>query len=212
MFCFHFLPILLYYSPFCSSQARQESVPEYWIYLDYKDCVVESSMASPVASPMKQMTCPVISYIPSSVTSIASPTTSRISPISSAADTPRSRLRAPSCRVLGPIDAAAHLHLLGESLSLIGHRLQGTMVSRIKHKNCIYFFSCFGKTLNHNWLIFPLVFVTFYNAFSIFYSIGVVCVCCRNENVEILHFRRRPLIDLYEPNEYIMIYDKWSFL
>lgn len=32
-----------------------------------------------------------------------------------------------------PIDAAAHLQLLGESLSLIGHRLQETEVSRHVH-------------------------------------------------------------------------------
>lgn len=32
-----------------------------------------------------------------------------------------------------PIDAAAHLQLLGESLSLIGHRLQETEVSLHTH-------------------------------------------------------------------------------
>ena len=32
---------------------------------------------------------------------------------------------------LRPIEAAAHLQLLGESLSLIGHRLQGTKVGHI---------------------------------------------------------------------------------
>lgn len=36
-----------------------------------------------------------------------------------------------------PIDAAAHLQLLGESLSLIGHRLQETEV-RVHRHACTY--------------------------------------------------------------------------
>lgn len=38
-----------------------------------------------------------------------------------------------------PIDAAAHLQLLGESLSLIGHRLQETEVSRCARIEIPYF-------------------------------------------------------------------------
>lgn len=39
-----------------------------------------------------------------------------------------------------PIDAAAHLQLLGESLSLIGHRLQETEVRFNRHActYCVY--------------------------------------------------------------------------
>ncbi|XP_022622572.1 HMG domain-containing protein 4-like isoform X5 [Seriola dumerili] len=48
------------------------------------------------------------------------------SPTGSALDTLRSTSDSPSCSDRGPVSAAAHLHLLGESLSLIGHHLQET--------------------------------------------------------------------------------------
>ncbi|XP_067115412.1 HMG domain-containing protein 4-like isoform X2 [Osmerus mordax] len=71
-----------------SSEAREESIPMYWVYVDDK-------LGQSEASAVGHMTA-------------------EVSPSSKDPD-------------LRPIEAAAHLQLLGESLSLIGHRLQGTM-------------------------------------------------------------------------------------
>ncbi|XP_071329404.1 uncharacterized protein [Trachinotus anak] len=55
-----------------------------------------------------------------------SPSGSMCSAAGSAWDTIRSSSESPGCSDSDPVSAAAHLHLLGESLSLIGHHLQET--------------------------------------------------------------------------------------
>ncbi|XP_029907202.1 HMG box-containing protein 4 [Myripristis murdjan] len=130
-------------------QVNHSPIVEYWVHLndqqDTADCPLTDlipSAASPVtcrphpfistpnsvtdiASTVSFISSPVISTS-SSMADMASPTSSVCSPPSSASDTPRSTSRGPSCSDLDPINAAAHLHLLGESLSLIGQQLQET--------------------------------------------------------------------------------------
>ncbi|XP_041790069.1 uncharacterized protein LOC121604575 isoform X2 [Chelmon rostratus] len=83
-------------------QASPSSMLEYLVYLDN-----QHNMAD----------CPI-------TTAITPPAT----PVSHRPyrDTLRSTSRGPGCSKPDPVSAAAHLHLLGESLSLIGHHLQET--------------------------------------------------------------------------------------
>ncbi|KAM7419077.1 hypothetical protein PAMA_016272 [Pampus argenteus] len=119
-------------------EASPSSVLEYWVHQDDQnnmaDCLVSTQLTHRL--------CPFIS-VPCSVTAIAttmsstlspmvsspttdSPISSMCDPIGSAWDTLRSTSRSPGCSDGDPVSAAAHLHLLGESLSLIGHHLQET--------------------------------------------------------------------------------------
>ncbi|KAK9540066.1 hypothetical protein VZT92_002537 [Zoarces viviparus] len=123
-------------------QASPSSMLEYWLYSDNQDnmadCPGDAIIITPPATPVTHRPCPFMP-VPSSVTAAASaessvvesvasgpvtdtcaPISSVCSPTSSAWDT----LRSTSDR--DPVSAAAHLHLLGESLSLIGHHLQET--------------------------------------------------------------------------------------
>ncbi|XP_073324391.1 uncharacterized protein [Pagrus major] len=126
-------------------QKSQSSTLEYWVYLDNQhnmaDCPVTRIIAPPATS-VTHRTRPFIP-VPGSVTSFkmssagnsmvsspmkdtCSPVSSMCSPPGSAWDTLRSTSRNPGCSDRDPVSAAAHLHLLGESLFLIGHHLQET--------------------------------------------------------------------------------------
>ncbi|XP_051239837.1 uncharacterized protein LOC127354160 isoform X2 [Dicentrarchus labrax] len=121
------------------------SMLEHWVYLDNQHNTADGPVTTtitPPATPVTHRPCPFIP-VPSSVTASAmrdvvdpmiyspmthtcSPISSMCSPSDSAWDTLRSTYRSPGCCDLDPVSAAAHLHLLGESLSLIGHHLQET--------------------------------------------------------------------------------------
>lgn len=120
---------------------------EYSVYLDEQHNMADCSLTSPV-TPVTHRPC-LFTPVPGSVTTIAStascvvtpmgpnPMTDTCSPISFMCsptaptwDTLRSTSRSPGCSDGDPVSAAAHLHLLGESLSLIGHHLQETNVNR----------------------------------------------------------------------------------
>ncbi|XP_041790068.1 uncharacterized protein LOC121604575 isoform X1 [Chelmon rostratus] len=126
-------------------QASPSSMLEYLVYLDNQhnmaDCPITTAITPP-ATPVSHRPCPFIpvpsSVIPSTLSSVvhpmvSSPMTDTCTPISSLCcvtasdrDTLRSTSRGPGCSKPDPVSAAAHLHLLGESLSLIGHHLQET--------------------------------------------------------------------------------------
>lgn len=133
----------------CFSQANPSSVLEYSFYLDDQHGTVMGPV-SPPDTTMIQRPCPFIP-LPSPVTTIAtaidlnpavsspmtdscSPICSMCNPTASDRDTLRSTSTSPGCSDRDPVCAAAHLHLLGESLSLIGHHLQQTDVS--EHIEC----------------------------------------------------------------------------
>ncbi|XP_032393311.1 uncharacterized protein hmgxb4b isoform X6 [Etheostoma spectabile] len=136
--------------PVCVSQDRWEereveeaspsSMLEYWVYPENQhsmaDCPITKTITSP-ATPVTHRPCPFIpvsssvAAVDSTVCSVvipmmSSPISSMCSPISSALDTLSSTSTSPGCADQDPVSAAAHLHLLGESLSLIGHHLQET--------------------------------------------------------------------------------------
>ncbi|XP_042341749.1 uncharacterized protein LOC121942570 [Plectropomus leopardus] len=128
-------------------QTSPSSMSEYWVYLDNQhnmaDCP-ETRTITPPVTPVTQKSCPFIPVptsataiasavssvvnpmMPSPMTDTSSPISSMCSPTSSAWDALRSTSRSPGCCGQDPVSAAAHLHLLGESLSLIGHHLQET--------------------------------------------------------------------------------------
>ncbi|XP_044044906.1 uncharacterized protein LOC122872886 [Siniperca chuatsi] len=128
-------------------QASPSSMLEYWVYLDNQNNMADRPVArtiTPPATPLTNRPCPFIPA-PSSLTAIASavstvvnpmafipmtdtcsPVSSMCSPTGSAWDTLRSTSRSSGCSDRVPVSAAAHLHLLGESLSLIGQHLQET--------------------------------------------------------------------------------------
>ncbi|XP_037619990.1 uncharacterized protein LOC119484887 [Sebastes umbrosus] len=130
--------------------ASPSSILEYWVH-SMADCPVTRTIITPPATPVTHRPHPFIP-VPSSVTAMAStvssvvnpmvsspmtdicnPISSMCNPTSSAWDTLRSTSRIPACSGRDPVSAAAHLHLLGESLSLIGHHLQETDVKNGEH-------------------------------------------------------------------------------
>ncbi|XP_032393277.1 uncharacterized protein hmgxb4b isoform X2 [Etheostoma spectabile] len=123
-----------------TDQASPSSMLEYWVYPENQhsmaDCPITKTITSP-ATPVTHRPCPFIpvsssvAAVDSTVCSVvipmmSSPISSMCSPISSALDTLSSTSTSPGCADQDPVSAAAHLHLLGESLSLIGHHLQET--------------------------------------------------------------------------------------
>ncbi|XP_040891080.1 uncharacterized protein LOC121180029 isoform X2 [Toxotes jaculatrix] len=128
-------------------QASPTSVIEYSVYLHDQHKIADCTRTRPVTPPVSPVThrpCPFIP-VPNSVTTIgttvspfvnpviSSTMTDTCSPFSSmssttglAWDTLRSTSKSPGCSDRDPVSAAAHLHLLGESLSLIGRHLQET--------------------------------------------------------------------------------------
>ncbi|XP_059188429.1 HMG box-containing protein 4-like isoform X2 [Centropristis striata] len=124
-------------------QTSPSSMLEHWVYADNHH---NMTTITPLTTQGPNRPCPFIP-VPdavtvssvvnpmacSPVTDTCSPISSMCSPISSAWDALRSTSRSPGCSEGDPVTAAAHLHLLGESLSLIGHHLQGTnkMVSML---------------------------------------------------------------------------------
>lgn len=123
---------------FCFSQTSPSSKLEYWVYLDNKHNMVNCPITriTPPVSPVPNRPCPCLpisSPVTASVESslgnpMASPTTDTYSPSSSTCG-PTGSAWSPGGFEQDPVSAAAHLHLLGESLSLIGHHLQRTDVS-----------------------------------------------------------------------------------
>nr|XP_046267441.1 uncharacterized protein LOC124071044 isoform X2 [Scatophagus argus] len=126
-------------------QANSSSMLKYWVYVDNQhsvtDCPVSRAITPPAtpgthgACPFIPVPHPVTASIMSSavnpmmyspVTDTCSPISSKCSPPGSAWDTLRSSSRSIGCSDWGPVSTAAHLHLLGESLSLIGQHLQET--------------------------------------------------------------------------------------
>lgn len=114
-------------------EASPSSMSEYWVHQHDQHSVADCLVSTQVTL----RPCPFIPA-PSSETAIATtmsstlspvtdvPVSSMCSPVGSAGDTLRSTSRNPGCSDRDPVSAAAHLHLLGESLSLIGHHLQET--------------------------------------------------------------------------------------
>ncbi|XP_060950388.1 HMG box-containing protein 4-like isoform X2 [Limanda limanda] len=117
-------------------EASPSSLIEYSIHL--RD---QHPTATPPVTPPAQRPCPFtppLSSVAAAVnpaedpavsgpmTGTCSPICSMCSPTASDWDSLRSTSRIPSCSDGDPVSAAAHLHLLGESLSLIGHHLQET--------------------------------------------------------------------------------------
>ncbi|XP_034543644.1 uncharacterized protein LOC117815811 isoform X2 [Notolabrus celidotus] len=115
----------------------QSSMLEYLVCLDNRhnmaDCSVTRTTSLPV-TPETQKPCTVIPVpgsvlypmLPSPTADAYTPITSMCSPTDSAWDTLRSTSGSPGSFGQDPVRAAAHLHLLGESLSLIGQYLQET--------------------------------------------------------------------------------------
>ncbi|CAJ1053525.1 uncharacterized protein LOC117815811 isoform X1 [Xyrichtys novacula] len=118
-------------------QEIQSSVLEYWVCLDSQhnmaDCPFTRTTSLPV-TPVTHRPCAVqpvqgsVLYpmLSSPVDDTYSPITSMCSPTALAWDTLKSTSLSPGSSDQDPVRAAAHLHLLGESLSLIGQHLQET--------------------------------------------------------------------------------------
>lgn len=139
--CHHHHPLI----PFCSSQVSPGSMLEHWDCLDDQHDLAVCPFPTPDTPPATSVTlspssvtafgATVTSAVSpvtrrtSSLTDMTAPTTSTNNPSVSARDPLGSSPRGPGCSELEPVSAAAHLHLLGESLSLIGHQLQETNVS-----------------------------------------------------------------------------------
>lgn len=141
---------------------------EYSVYLDEQHNMADCSLTSSVNAPNTPVThrpC-LFTPVPSSATTTAStmssgvnppgsspitdtcsPISSMCSPTASAWDVLRSTSRSPGCSHGDPVSAAAHLHLLGESMSLIGHHLQETDVSRFSVKEAwVQFNTCLSSS------------------------------------------------------------------
>lgn len=124
-------------------QRSQSCMLEYWVYLDNQPCIADCPGARPVTPPSAPLTyspCPVtpaaspvsattLSYAVSPLADTCSPSSSLCRPTTPSWDSLRATFRSPSCDEWDPVRAAAHLHLLGESLSLIGMHIQATNVS-----------------------------------------------------------------------------------
>lgn len=126
--------------PFLSAQENLSSMLESWVYhddeLNKDDCPETSNVThssfiavpgSAIATTISSILGPMVSL---PMTDTASLITSMCGPIGSAWDTLSSTSRIPGFSARDPVSAAAHLHLLGESLYLIGHHLKDTNVSR----------------------------------------------------------------------------------
>ncbi|XP_076026502.1 uncharacterized protein hmgxb4b isoform X2 [Genypterus blacodes] len=118
-------------------QASPGSMLEHWDCLEDQHNLTDCPFPAPVTPPATPAALSPLSVTASSATaaSAVSPVTCRAnstttssynSPTVWARDTLESTPGGPGCSDLEPVDAAAHLHLLGESLSLIGHQLQET--------------------------------------------------------------------------------------
>lgn len=118
-------------------QDIQSSLFEYWVCLDNQhsmaDCPSSKSPSLPVTPETHRphtvipVPGPVLyPMIPSPMAATCTPISSMCSPTDSAWDTLRPSTRSPGSFKQDPARAAAHLHLLGESLFLIGQFLQET--------------------------------------------------------------------------------------
>ncbi|KAK5865970.1 hypothetical protein PBY51_020199 [Eleginops maclovinus] len=136
--------------PVCMSGDRREERGEeasptllYWVYPDNQHnralCPVSRTIPPVTHRPRPVISAPspgtviaskgssVVNLMVSSpITDHCSPSSSMCGPTSSACNTLRSTYRSPGCSAKDLVSAAAHLHLLGESLSLIGQHLQET--------------------------------------------------------------------------------------
>ena len=151
--------------PFCFSQKSQSSTLEYWVYPNNQhnmaDCPVTRIIAPPATS-VTHRPWPFIP-VPGTVTALktssagnlvvsspmkdtCTPANSMRSPPGSAWDTLKSTSRSPGCSDRSPVSAAAHLHLLGEALFLIGHHLQETNVSRFNEESEEFSFLIYNDT------------------------------------------------------------------
>ncbi|KAK2816907.1 hypothetical protein Q5P01_025098 [Channa striata] len=128
-------------------QANHGSMLEYPVYVDKQRKMADCSIFRPVSpavtpvthgpslfGPASSSVTPITSIMSSvgnpsgssPVMDTCSAVSSMCSPTGSAWDTLRSTSGSPAGSDGDPVSAAAHLHLLGESLSLIGHHLQET--------------------------------------------------------------------------------------
>ncbi|XP_056137045.1 HMG box-containing protein 4-like [Lampris incognitus] len=114
-------------------QPTLRPLTEHWEYLDNEHTAAESFVASShtsADSPLSRTSS--VTFTCSSDTAIgspiimASPTAFATSATSSTSESLRFNHVESDCLNLDPMNAAAHLHLLGESLSLIGHQLLQT--------------------------------------------------------------------------------------
>lgn len=139
--------IITFCIPFVFFQRSPGPMMEYLVYLNSQhygaDCP-SNGPASPSVSPVgnwPRHSTPIPSSLTAISTTVSSTMTSFMtdscSPIgficgvtTSATDPLMSTPKSLCCSDQDPASAAAYLHLLGESLSLIGHHLQETDVSR----------------------------------------------------------------------------------
>ncbi|KAF7668105.1 hypothetical protein LDENG_00032590 [Lucifuga dentata] len=115
-------------------QISPDPMLEPWVSFGDQHVMADCPFTRPgtlSASPLTHS--PLVAAIAGTVVSNTNPlthmttsTSSMNTPSISVWDSLRSRSRGPVCSNLDPVSAAAHLHLLGESLSLIGHQLQET--------------------------------------------------------------------------------------
>lgn len=122
----------------CFFQESSSSMLENSFYVDDQHGIADSTTTPVLMFPATPMTHrPYLSKfdgvnpaLSSSMTDTCSPFSPVCSPTGSDWDALRSRSKIPGCCDRDSVSAAAHLHLLGESLSLIGQHLQETDVSR----------------------------------------------------------------------------------
>ncbi|XP_068607507.1 HMG box-containing protein 4-like [Brachionichthys hirsutus] len=101
-------------------QTSPISMLEYWVYIDHENNMADCPIIRAIAPPASPVT-----HSPVVQSKVSGPVadTDRLSNVACG---PASSVWSPGCFEQDPVGAAAHLHLLGESLSLIGHHLRGT--------------------------------------------------------------------------------------
>lgn len=134
----------------CFFQKSPSSMLESWVYIDD-----QHSMADSTTTPMFTFPTTLVTHRPcllksgqvnaavsNSMTDTCSAFSPLCSPTGSAWDALRSTSKTPGCCDRDPVSAAAHLHLLGESLSLIGQHLRETDVSRLTEDKTQSLYCC----------------------------------------------------------------------
>ncbi|XP_072239519.1 uncharacterized protein [Leuresthes tenuis] len=124
------------FQPFCFHQKSPSPTMNHWVCVDNQHNMADGQVKTPVPPVSDRPHLSI--HIPGAGTAIASPEVTSLftdtsSPFgslysltSSAWEALGSTSRSPCSSDQDPVSAAAHLHLLGESLSLIGHHLQET--------------------------------------------------------------------------------------
>lgn len=124
------------------SQTSPCSMPEDWVCHDKQhnmaECVRNPTHPDPPITGSFCSSVPVVGPVTTSTTS--SLVNYACGSVSSTSDAFRCTSSIPCSPEWNPVNVAAHLHLLGEALSLIGLHLKGTNVSTI-----LFFFLTFSS-------------------------------------------------------------------